>query len=151
MPNCLLFVVQLLGRVWLFVTLWTAAREAPLSFTFSQSLLAFMFIESVMLSNHPMLCCSLLLRSILPSIRVFSKDSALPIRCPMYWKLTFSNSLPMHIQGWFPLGLAGLISLLSKGLSSIFSCTTIQKYQFSGTQLSSWSSSHICTWLVEKP
>ena len=151
MPNCLLFVVQLLGRVWLFVTLWTAAREAPLSFTLSQSFLTFMCIESVMLSNHPMLCCSLLLRSIFPSIRVFFKESALPIRCPMYWKLMFSNSLPMHIQGWFPLGLAGLISLLSRGLSCIFSCTTIQKYQFFGTQLSSWSSSHICTWLVEKP
>ena len=151
MPICLLFVVQLLGRVWLFVTLWTAAREAPLSFTLSQSLLKFMFIGSVMLSNHPILCCSLLLHSIFPRIRVFSKESALPIRCPMYWKLTFTNSLPMHIQGWFPLGLAGLISLLSKGLSSIFSCTTIQKYQFFDSQFSSWSSSHICTRLLEKP
>ena len=80
MPVCLLFVVQLLGRVWLFVTLWTAAREAPLCFTLSQSLLKFIFIESVMLSNHPILCCSLLLPSTFPSIRVFSKESALPIR-----------------------------------------------------------------------
>ena len=150
MPNCLLFVVQLLGRVWLFVTLWTAAREAPLSFTLSQSFLTFMCIESVMLSNHPMLCCSLLLRSIFPSIRVFFKESALPIRCPMYWKLMFSNSLPMHIQGWFPLGLAGLISLLSRGLSRVFSSTLVQKHQFSSAQLSLWFNSHTLTWPLEK-
>ena len=59
--------------------------------------------------------------------------------------------LPMNIQGWFPLGLTGLISLQSKGLSSIFCSVTIQKHQFFGAQSSSWSSSHIHTWLLEKP
>ena len=59
--------------------------------------------------------------------------------------------LPMNIQGWFPLGLTGLISLQSKGLSRVFSNTIVQKYQFFSTQLSLWSNSHIHTWLLEKP
>ena len=58
---------------------------------------------------------------------------------------------PMHIQGWFPLGLTGLISLLSSRLSRVFSGTTVRKHQFFGTQPSLGSSSHICTWLLEKP
>ena len=57
----------------------------------------------------------------------------------------------MNIQGWFPLGLTGLISLQSKGLSRVFSNTTVQKHQFFSTQPSLWFSSHICTWLLEKP
>ena len=60
-------------------------------------------------------------------------------------------ALSMNIQSWFPLGLTGLISLLSKGLSKVFSSTTIQKHQFFGTQLSLWFNSHICTWLLEQP
>ena len=59
--------------------------------------------------------------------------------------------LPMNIQDWFPLGLTGLISLQSKGLSIVFSNTAVQKHQFSGVQLSLWSNSHIHTWLLEKP
>ena len=62
-----------------------------------------------------------------------------------------ASVLPMNIQGWFPLGLTGLISLQSKGLSRVFSNTTVQKHQFFGTQLSLWSTSHIHTWLLEKP
>ena len=58
---------------------------------------------------------------------------------------------PMNIQDWFPLGLTGLISLQSKGLSRVFSNTTVQKHQFFGAQLSLWSNSHIHTWLLEKP
>ena len=58
---------------------------------------------------------------------------------------------PMNIQGWFPLGLIGLISLLSKGLSRVLSSSTVQKHQFFGTQPSLWSTSHIHTWLLEKP
>ena len=61
-----------------------------------------------------------------------------------------ASVLPMNIQSWFPLGLTGLISLLSKGLSSVFSGTTIQKHQFFGAQASWWSNSHICTWLLKK-
>ena len=59
--------------------------------------------------------------------------------------------LPMNIQDWFPLGLTGLISLQSKGLSRVFSNTTVQKHQFFGDQPSLWSNSHIPTWLLEKP
>ena len=62
-----------------------------------------------------------------------------------------ASVLPMNIQNWFPLGLTGLISLLSKGLSRVFSSMTIQKHQFFGTQLSLWSNSHIHRWLLEKP
>ena len=62
-----------------------------------------------------------------------------------------ASVLPMNIQGWFPFGLTGLISLQSKGLSRVFSNTTVRKRQFFGAQLSLWSSSHIHTWLLEKP
>ena len=81
----LLFVVQSLSHVWLFVTLWTAAHQASLSFTVSWSLLNLMSIESMMPSNHFILCCLLhLLPSIFPSIRVSSSESALCIRRPKY-------------------------------------------------------------------
>ena len=62
-----------------------------------------------------------------------------------------ASVLSMNIQGWSPLGLTGWISLQSKGLSRVFSNTTVQKHQFFGTQPSLWSDSHICTWLLEKP
>ena len=84
------FVVPSLSRVWLFVTPWTAAHQASLSFVISQSLLRFMSIEPVMLSNHLILCHPLLLPSIFPSIRVFSHESALHIRWPKYWSFSFS-------------------------------------------------------------
>ena len=106
----------------------TATHQASLSFTVSQSLLKRMSIESVMPSNHLILCCPLLLLpSIFPSIRAFSNGSVLCIRC----EASASTSvLLMNIQDWFPLGLNDLISLLSKGLSRVFSCTTVQKHQF---------------------
>ena len=105
-----------------FVTLWTAACQAFLSFTVSRSLLKLMSIESVMPSNHFNLCHPLLLLpSIFSSISVFSNASALRIRWPKYWSLSSTSILPMNIQGWFPLGLTGLISLQSKGLSRVFS------------------------------
>ena len=78
--------VQSLSRVCLFATAWTAARQASQSITISQSLLKFMSIESVMPSNHPILCLPLLLLPcIFPSIRVFSNESVLCIRGPKYW------------------------------------------------------------------
>ena len=84
-------IVQLLSRVQFFATPWAAACQAPLSSTVSRSLLKFMSTESVMLSNHLTLCHPvLLLPSILPSIRVFSNESALRIRWPKYW--SFSNN-----------------------------------------------------------
>ena len=86
------FVVQLLSCVQLFVTWWTAAWQAPLSFTTSQCLLKFMSIESVILSNHLILCHHLLiLPSIFPSIRVFSKESALCIRWPKSQSYSFKH------------------------------------------------------------
>ena len=84
--------VQLLSRVWLFATPWTTAHQAFLSITHSQSLLKLMFIESVMPSNHLILCHPLLLPSIFPSIRVFSDESVLHIRWPKYWSLSFNIS-----------------------------------------------------------
>ena len=87
--------------------------------TISWSLLKFMTIESVMLSNHLILCCHLLLPSIFPSIRVFSNEFILHIRWPKYWSLSFSIRPSKDIQGWFPSGLTDLISLLSKELKSL--------------------------------
>ena len=85
-------VVQSLSHVWLFATSQTIACQAPLSSTISQSLLRFMSIESVMLSNHLILCCLLLLPSIFPSIRVSSSVLALCIRGPKYWSFSISPS-----------------------------------------------------------
>ena len=80
----------------------------------------------LMPSNHLILCCPLLLlTSIFPSIRVFFNELALPIRWPKYWSLASASALPVNIQGWFPLVLTGWISLQSKGLSRVFSSTTI--------------------------
>ena len=91
MKFCIQFSsVQLLSRVQLFVTPWIAAHQASLSITNSQSLLKLMSIESVMPSNHLILCHPLLLPSILPSIRVFSSESVLRIRWPEYWSCSFS-------------------------------------------------------------
>ena len=94
------------------------------SFTISQSLLKLMSIESVMAFNHLILCCPLLLLpSIFPSIRVFSKESALHIRWPKCWSFSFSISPSNEYSGLISLGLTGLISLLSKGFSRVFSST----------------------------
>ena len=85
--------VQLLSRVQLFVTPWTAARQASLSITSSQSLFKLMSINLVMASNYLILCCPLLLPpSVFPSIRVFSNESVLRIRWPKYWSFSFSIS-----------------------------------------------------------
>ena len=93
-------VVQSLSRVRLFVTPWTAAPQASLSFSLSQSLLRLVSIESVMLSNHLIFCHPLLLLpSIFPSIRVFSNESALCIRWPKYWSFSFSIRLSNEYSG----------------------------------------------------
>ena len=119
--------------------------KASLSFMISQSLLKLMSIELVMPSNHLILCFPFLfLSSIIPSIRVFSNESALCIRWPKYWSFSFSIS-PSNEY----LGLTGLISLMSKELSRLFFSTTIWKHHFLSTQSSLWSGSHIHTWLLE--
>ena len=126
-------------------TLWAVAHQASLSITISQSLLKLMSVESVMPSNHFLLCRPLLLLpSIFLSIRVFSNELALHIRWPKYWSFSFSVSPSKHSQGWFPLGWTGLI-LQSKGLSRVFSSTTVQKHQFFSTQPSLWSNSYMTT------
>ena len=118
------------------VNSWTAARQASLSITNSQSLPKLMSIESVMPSSHLILCHSLLLLpSIFPSIRVFSTQSALCIRWPKYWSLGFNISLSNEYPGLISFRTVW-ISLQSKGLSRVFSSTTAQKHQFFGTQLS---------------
>ena len=130
--------VQSLGHVRLFVTPLTAACQAPLSFTISQSLLKLVSIKSVIPSKH------LILLS--PSLPAFNLSQHQGL---FQWLLFTSDGqnigasvsvLPMSIQGWFPLGLTGLISLLSQGLSRVFSSSTVQKLQFFSTQPSSSSS-----------
>ena len=91
--------VQLLSRVQLFSTQWTAARQASLSITNSWSFFKLMSIELVMLSNHLILCHPLLLPSIFPSIRVISNESTLCIRWPKYWSFSFSNSPSNEYSG----------------------------------------------------
>ena len=127
--------VQLFSHVQLFATPWDAACQASLSITNSQSMLKLMSIELVMPSNHLILCHPLLLLpSIFPSIRVFSNESDLCIRWPKYWSFSFCISPSKEHSGLISLGLTGLISLLSKGLSRVFSNTTVQKHQFFGAQ-----------------
>ena len=149
--TCLPFdVVYSLSHGQIFATAWTAACQGSLSFPISWNLLRFMSAESVMLSNHLIFCCPLLLLpSIFPSIRVFSSELAVCIRWPKFW--SFSISPSNKYSGLISLGWTGWNSSLSKGLSRVFSSTTIWKHQFFGTQPSSWSDSVIGTWLLEKP
>ena len=129
--------VQSLSRVRLFATPRTAAHQASLSITNSQSLPKFMSIESVMPTNHLILYCPLLL---LP--KSFPASGSIPVS----WFFTSGGQrigvsasasvLPMNIQDWSPLGWIGWISLQSQGLSRVFSNTKVQKHQFFGAQLS---------------
>ena len=142
---------QSLSRVRLFATPWIAARQASLSITNSRSSLRLTSIESVMPSSHLILCRPLLLLPpIPPSIRVFSNESTLHMMWQKYWSFNFRIILPKKSQGWSP-EWTGWISLQSKGLSRVFSNTTVQKHQFFGAQPSSQSNSHIHTWPQEKP
>ena len=130
---------------------WTATHQASLSFTSSWNLLKLTSIELVMPSNHLILCCPLLLLpSIFPSIGVFSNESALWSRWP-YWSFSIN---PSNEYSGMKISFGIDCSpnpLQSKGFSRVFSNTTVQKYQFFSTQPSLWSTSHIHTWLLEKP
>ena len=130
--------VQSLSRVPLFATPWTAARQASLSVTSSRSPPKPMSIESVMSSNHVILCLPLLLPSIFPSIKVFSKTLSgfFPWGSQSIGVSPSLSVLQINTQDWSPLGWTGWISLQSKGFSRVFSNTTFQKYQFFGSQLS---------------
>ena len=137
-------VVQSLSHIWLFATPWTTAHQASLFFTISVSLLKLMHIESVMPSNHLILCHPLLLLpSLFLSIMSFLVSQLFASGGQSTEASASASVLPMTSQGWFPLGLTGLISLLSKELSRVFFNTTVWKHQFFSTQPSLWSSSHI--------
>ena len=135
---------------------WITARQASLSITKSQSPPKPMSIKSVMPFNHLILCPSLLLLpSIFPSIKVFSNESALRIRWTKYWSFSFSISPSNEHPGlisfrmdWLDLWMDWL---QSKGLSRVFSNTTVQQHQFFDAQPPFWSSSQIRTWLLERP
>ena len=143
--------VQLLSPVQLFVTSWIAACQASLSSTNSWSLLKLMSIESVRPSNHLIFCCPLLLLPLIfPSIRGFPMSRPFASGGQSVGASASASVLPMNIQGWFLLGETGLISFRSRGLSRVFSSTTVWKHLFSGTQPSIRSDSHIQTWLLEK-
>ena len=146
-----MFVVQSLSPVWLFATPWTAAHQISLSFIIL-SLLKLMSIESVMPSNHLILCHPLLLvPSVFPRIRVFSKVLILRIKWPKYWSFSFSISPSNEYSGlislridWFELhDVKGTIKSLLQHHS--------WNNQFFSAQPSLWSNSHIRTWLLEKP
>ena len=128
--------VQLLNCVRFFATPWTAACEASLFITNSRSLLKLMSIESVMPSNHLILCRSLLLPLNLSQHQgLFQWVSSLHQVANIGVSVS-ASVLPMNTQDWSPLEWTGWISLQSKGLSRVFSNTTVQKHQFFGTQLS---------------
>ena len=134
------------------MTSLTIARQPPLSFSTSRSLFGFMSIELVMLSNHLILYhpFSFCLQSF-PASGSFPMSSIFGLGGQSIAASASASVFPRNIQGWFPLGLTGLISLLSKGLSRVSSSTTIWKHQFFSSQLSLWFNSHIHAWLLEKP
>ena len=141
-------------------TPWTAACKASLSITNSGSLLKFMSIESVMPSNYLILCHPTVSSSVIPfsSCLSFFPASGSFLMSQLFASggqsigaSASASVTPEKIQGWFPLGLTGLIFLPSKRLSRVFSNTTVQKHQFFGAKPSSQSNSHIHTWPQEKP
>ena len=145
-----LYSVQSLSYVWLFATPWTVGCQASLSITNSWSLLKLMSIESGMPSNHLILCRPLLFPpSIFPSIRVFTNESVLRSGSQSIGVPASASIFLMNIQDWFSFRIDSFYLLLSKGLLRVFSSTTVKKHQFFSAQLSFWTDSHICTWLLE--
>ena len=144
-------LVQFLSRVRLFATPWTAACQASLSITNSRSPPKPMSIESVMPSNHLILCRPFFsFAQSFPASGSFQMSQLLSSGGQSIRVSASTSVLPMNTQDWFPLGWTGWISLQSKGLSRVFSNTTVQKHQFFGTRTSSQSNSHIHAWLLEK-
>ena len=141
--------VPLLSGVWLFATPWTAAFQPFLSITNSQNLPKLMSVESVMPSNHLVLFSSC--PQSFPTSGSFQMSQLFASGGQSIGASASASVLPMNTQGWSPLGWTGWISSQSKGLSTVFSNTTVQKHQFFGAQLSSQSNSHIHTWPLEKP
>ena len=152
--NCnkctILVVVQLISHVQLFVTPWTAAHQTSLSFTISHSLLKLMSIELMMPSNQLILCCLLLLPSIFSQHQDLFQCVSFSHQVANVQELQLQHQSFNENSGLISLGLTGLISLLSKGLSRVFSSTPTQKHPFFSAQPFLWSNSHICTWLLVK-
>ena len=144
--------VQSLSRVWLFVTRWTSARQASLSIINS-----WRFLNSCPSSQwcHPTISSSIIPFSY--HVQFFSQSGSFPMSQffssggQSIGVSASASVLPMSIQDWFPLGWTCWISLLSKGLTRVFSNIIVQKHRFFGPQLSLYSNSHIYTWLLEKP
>ena len=133
--------VQSLSCVRLFATPWTAKCQDSLSITNSRSLVKLLSIDSVMPSNHLILCYPLLLLpSIFPGTGVFFNDSLCRIRWPQYWSFSFNISPSNDYSGLISFRIDWL---QSKGLSRVFLNPIVQKHQFFGTHLSLWSSTHI--------
>ena len=152
LPHLTFSSVQSLFRVWLFATPWTAACQASVSITNFRSLHKPMSIESVC---HPTILSSVIpfssyLQSC-PASGSFPMSQFIPSGVQSIGASASASVLPMNIQVWFPLGWTGWISLHSKGLSRVFSNTTVQKHHFFSAQLSSQSNSRIHTWSLEKP
>ena len=140
-------VVQSLSHVRLFVTPWTAAYQASLSFTISWSLFKLRSIELVMPSNHLILCSPFSpCPQSFPASGSYLMSQFLASGGQSIGALASASVLPVNIQGWFPLGL---ISLLSKGVSRIFS-STVQKHQFFSAQPFLQSNTQNHTWPLEK-
>ena len=137
--------VQPPSRIQLLATPWTAAGQASLSITNSRSLLRLMTIESVMLSNHLILCCPLLLPSIFPSITVFSNESPLHIRWPKDWNFSFSISLSNEYSKLISFRIDWIDLLAVKRILRSLLQTTVQQHQFFSPQHSLWSNFHIHT------
>ena len=145
-PKFTSYSVQSLSCVWFFVTPWMQHARPP--------------CPSPTLGVHPnsrpssWWCHPTISSSVVPfssCLQSFPAWGSLPMSQFFTSDGQSFTVLPMNIQNWFPLGLTGLISLLLKGLSRVFSNTTVQKHQFFGAQLSLWSNSHIHTWPLEKP
>ena len=149
-PNLFMsFAVQLLSHVWLFTTPWTEAGQASLSFTISWSLLKLMSIELTMPSYCRPLSSPSLALNLSPASGFFPVSWLFPSGGQSIGASASASVLPINIQGWFPLGLTGLIPMLSKGLSM----SLLQHHRWKAsvsTQPSLRSNSHICTWLLEK-
>ena len=127
-------------------TPWITARQASLSITNSLSSLKLMSIELAIPSSHLILCHPLLLPQSFPASGSSLMSQLFTLSGQSIRASASASVLPMNIQGWFPSELTGLFSLQAKGLSGVFSNSTVQKHQFFSTQLSLWSNSHIHTW-----
>ena len=153
-PAIMIIVVQSLSRVRLFVTPCTACSMPgfPVLYYFLKFVQTHVhWVSDVIQPSHPLSSRPLSPPSVFPSIRLFLMSWLFISGSQSIGVWASASVLPKNIQDWFPLGLIGWLSLLSKGLSRVFSNTTVQKHQFFGSQLSLWSNSHIHTWLLEKP